>query len=192
MVKRVIKAVVSGVMATILFLGSAFFVASSTFGLTTYMQYWYMSEMIEDEYIEDQMMRDYIEDQQEEDRLERMQVQEMLDQQLEDQMYEQQLEQQIPEYEQQYEEYVEQQYEEYVEQQVDEYVQQQVDEYVQQQAPNVAGPVSACDPSYPDICFPAGEPDMDCNDILDRRFRVLPPDPHRFDGDNDGVGCESG
>ena len=29
-------------------------------------------------------------------------------------------------------------------------------------------------------------------DIPDRRFPVLPPDPHRFDGnDDDGVGCES-
>ena len=24
-----------------------------------------------------------------------------------------------------------------------------------------------------------------------RRFTVLPPDPHRFDSDRDGVGCES-
>ena len=24
-----------------------------------------------------------------------------------------------------------------------------------------------------------------------KRFRVLPPDPHRFDGDHDGIGCES-
>ncbi|WP_460170284.1 excalibur calcium-binding domain-containing protein, partial [Thermus sp. FJN-A] len=23
------------------------------------------------------------------------------------------------------------------------------------------------------------------------RFQVLPPDPHRFDRDRDGVGCES-
>ncbi|MFN3347313.1 MAG: excalibur calcium-binding domain-containing protein, partial [Candidatus Bipolaricaulaceae bacterium] len=23
-----------------------------------------------------------------------------------------------------------------------------------------------------------------------RRFKVLPPDPHRFDRDGDGVGCE--
>jgi micrococcal nuclease len=23
-----------------------------------------------------------------------------------------------------------------------------------------------------------------------KRFRVLPPDPHGFDGDRDGIGCE--
>ncbi len=49
----------------------------------------------------------------------------------------------------------------------------------------------SCDPSYPDICIPPGSPDLDCGDITERRFRVLPPDPHRFDGsDDDGVGCE--
>ncbi len=50
-----------------------------------------------------------------------------------------------------------------------------------------------CDPSYPDVCIPPSPPDLDCGDIQHRRFRVLPPDPHRFDGrDNDGIGCESG
>ncbi|MDP9312365.1 MAG: thermonuclease family protein [Chloroflexota bacterium] len=50
-----------------------------------------------------------------------------------------------------------------------------------------------CDPAYPDVCIPPAPPDLDCNDITHRRFRVLPPDPHRFDGrDNDGIGCESG
>ena len=49
-----------------------------------------------------------------------------------------------------------------------------------------------CDPSYPDVCIPPSPPDLDCGDITFRRFTVLPPDPHRFDGDNDGVGCESG
>jgi beta-lactamase superfamily II metal-dependent hydrolase len=48
-----------------------------------------------------------------------------------------------------------------------------------------------CDPSYPDVCIPPPPPDLDCGDIPYRRFRVLPPDPHRFDGDKDGVGCES-
>jgi micrococcal nuclease len=49
-----------------------------------------------------------------------------------------------------------------------------------------------CDPSYPDICIPANSPDLDCPDIPNRRFKVIPPDPHRFDGDKDGIGCESG
>jgi len=47
-----------------------------------------------------------------------------------------------------------------------------------------------CDPSYPDVCLPSLPPDLDCRDVPQRRFRVLPPDPHRFDGDRDGVGCE--
>ncbi len=49
-----------------------------------------------------------------------------------------------------------------------------------------------CDPSYPDVCIPPPPPDLDCGDISFRRFRVLPPDPHRFDADHDGIGCESG
>jgi micrococcal nuclease len=49
-----------------------------------------------------------------------------------------------------------------------------------------------CHPSYPTVCIPGG-PDLDCGDITARRFAVLPPDPHGFDGnDNDGIGCESG
>jgi len=50
----------------------------------------------------------------------------------------------------------------------------------------------ACDPAYPTVCIPPSPPDLDCPDIPYRRFKVLPPDPHRFDGDGDGVGCESG
>jgi micrococcal nuclease len=37
------------------------------------------------------------------------------------------------------------------------------------------GVASGCDPSYPDVCIPP-----------------YLPDPHGFDGDSDGVGCESG
>ncbi|OGS48430.1 MAG: hypothetical protein A3K68_01455 [Euryarchaeota archaeon RBG_16_68_13] len=53
-------------------------------------------------------------------------------------------------------------------------------------------PPGDCDPSYPDVCIPPPPPDLDCADIPYRRFRVLPPDPHHFDGDRDGIGCESG
>ncbi len=51
-----------------------------------------------------------------------------------------------------------------------------------------------CDPSYPNVCIPPIEVtgDLDCGQISYRRFEVLPPDPHGFDGDSDGVGCESG
>ena len=51
-------------------------------------------------------------------------------------------------------------------------------------------PASRCDPSYPTVCIPPPPPDLDCADIPYRSFRVLPPDPHHFDGDEDGVGCE--
>jgi micrococcal nuclease len=47
-----------------------------------------------------------------------------------------------------------------------------------------------CDPSYPDVCIPPTPPDLNCGDIPHRRFRVLPPDRHRLDGDKDGIGCE--
>ena len=51
-----------------------------------------------------------------------------------------------------------------------------------------------CDPAYPDpdVCIPPPPPDLGCGDIRYRRFTVLPPDPHNFDGDGDGIGCESG
>ena len=51
-------------------------------------------------------------------------------------------------------------------------------------------PAGNCDPSYPDVCIPPPPPDLDCGEIPYRNFRVLPPDPHRFDRDKDGVGCE--
>jgi micrococcal nuclease len=50
---------------------------------------------------------------------------------------------------------------------------------------------SGCDPSYPDVCIPSPPPDLDCGEIAHRRFRVVGADPHRFDGDRDGIGCES-
>ncbi len=55
-----------------------------------------------------------------------------------------------------------------------------------------SSPPRNCDPAYPDVCIPPPPPDLDCADIPYRNFRVLPPDPHRFDGDHDGIGCESG
>lgn len=50
---------------------------------------------------------------------------------------------------------------------------------------------NSCDPAYPDVCIPPAPPDLDCGDIPYRNFKVLPPDPHRFDRNNDGVGCET-
>lgn len=50
---------------------------------------------------------------------------------------------------------------------------------------------AGCHPSYPEFCVPPPPPDLDCGDIGQKNFRVLPPDPHGFDGNSDGVGCES-
>lgn len=47
-----------------------------------------------------------------------------------------------------------------------------------------------CDPSYPTACIPSPPPDLDCNEIAFHEFAVVPPDPHGFDADGDGIGCE--
>jgi micrococcal nuclease len=66
--------------------------------------------------------------------------------------------------------------------------------------PPVAAPVplvpqTGCEASYPGICIPIGSADLDCGEIQWRRFAVVwnvpNPDPHGFDGDQDGIGCES-
>jgi hypothetical protein len=49
---------------------------------------------------------------------------------------------------------------------------------------------TGCDPSYPDFCIPPVPPNLVCDDIGVDNFTVLPPDPHGFDGNGDGVGCE--
>jgi hypothetical protein len=50
----------------------------------------------------------------------------------------------------------------------------------------------ACHAAYPDDCIPAVPPDLDCPDIK-RRLRVdhSQGDPHGFDANKDGWGCES-
>jgi len=58
--------------------------------------------------------------------------------------------------------------------------------------PAAPPPATNCDASYPTVCIPPYPPDLDCGDISFRRFQVVPPDPHGFDGDHDGIGCESG
>ena len=58
--------------------------------------------------------------------------------------------------------------------------------------PPVAGlRTGDCDASYPDVCIPPAPPDLDCGQISHRRFTVVGADPHGFDGDGDGVGCQS-
>jgi len=54
------------------------------------------------------------------------------------------------------------------------------------------GEEGVCDSSYPDLCIPPPPPDLDCDDdSVPENFQVLPPDPHGFDSDNDGIGCDS-
>lgn len=48
-----------------------------------------------------------------------------------------------------------------------------------------------CDPSYPGVCIQPPPPDLDCGDISFRDFRVRAPDPHHFDAEGDGIGCET-
>ena len=47
-----------------------------------------------------------------------------------------------------------------------------------------------CHPSYPDVCLPPPPPDLDCADVAAQAFRVTGEDPHRLDGNGDGVACE--
>ena len=49
---------------------------------------------------------------------------------------------------------------------------------------------SECDPAYPGLCLPPNAGDLNCKDVVAENFQVLPPDPHRFDRDRDGIGCE--
>ena len=55
----------------------------------------------------------------------------------------------------------------------------------------IYGKSDNCDSSYPDVCVSPPPPDLNCSDILYKNFKVLPPDPHGFDREGDGVGCES-
>jgi len=50
----------------------------------------------------------------------------------------------------------------------------------------------SCDPSYPDVCITPYPVDLDCDEISYSNFRVIGNDPHGFDRDNDGIGCEVG
>jgi hypothetical protein len=61
--------------------------------------------------------------------------------------------------------------------------------------PRPPRPRGRCAASYPTVCIPPPPPDLNCADIPYRNFRVLwnvpDPDPHHFDGNRDGVGCET-
>jgi hypothetical protein len=57
--------------------------------------------------------------------------------------------------------------------------------------PTVTQNPANCAAEYPDFCIPPPPPDLNCPDIGQHNFTVLPPDRHHFDFDNDGVGCEA-
>jgi len=48
-----------------------------------------------------------------------------------------------------------------------------------------------CDESYPSVCITPYPPDLDCGEILYSDFIVIGSDPHGFDVDGNGIGCES-
>ena len=40
------------------------------------------------------------------------------------------------------------------------------------------------------VRIPIPSPDLDCSDIAYTNFTMLPPDPHGFDVNEYGIGCE--
>lgn len=64
------------------------------------------------------------------------------------------------------------------------------------QGPGNAAPTKVvgggrCDPAYSGACVPPYPPDIDCSDLPAGDFRSKGSDPHGFDGDGDGIACES-
>jgi hypothetical protein len=55
--------------------------------------------------------------------------------------------------------------------------------------PTTRPPAQKCDPSYPDFCISPS--DLDRDEVNGSDFTGRPADPHGFDGNSDGVGCES-
>ena len=56
---------------------------------------------------------------------------------------------------------------------------------------NPSNDSSKCDyTSYPDFCIAPPPPSLNCVDV-GNDFTVFSPDPHGFDRDHDGEGCET-
>ena len=52
-------------------------------------------------------------------------------------------------------------------------------------------PSRDCSPLYPDVCIPPPPPVLNCADVYPlSNFRIIGPDAHDFDRDNDGIGCD--
>ncbi len=47
-----------------------------------------------------------------------------------------------------------------------------------------------CDPSYPDVCIAPPPPELTCDQVPYKNFTVIGADPHGFDADGTGIGCE--
>ncbi len=60
-----------------------------------------------------------------------------------------------------------------------------------ERAPATPTPTEDCDPAYPDFCIPPAPPELTCADVDGVEFTVLAPDPHGFDADGNGIGCET-
>jgi len=56
----------------------------------------------------------------------------------------------------------------------------------------ISQPIPSWSLSNPCVCIPPYPPDLDCGEIQYSNFRVVQPDPHGFDRDQDGIGCEVG
>jgi|GEM_PF-3013574 len=60
--------------------------------------------------------------------------------------------------------------------------------------PHAAAPPAitpgTCDARYQNTCIPISAGDLDCADITARDFDAAGSDPHNFDGNNNGQGCE--
>lgn len=59
------------------------------------------------------------------------------------------------------------------------------------QIPITPATTGDCDSSYLDFCVSSSPPELNCTDIPQKGFTVLPPDPQGFDRDGDGIGCEA-
>ena len=57
--------------------------------------------------------------------------------------------------------------------------------------PSSASASAKCDPNYTGACVPPYPPDVDCPQIGVKNFRSIGSDPHKLDGDHDGIACES-
>lgn len=48
----------------------------------------------------------------------------------------------------------------------------------------------SCDAAYPAVCIAPPPPYLSCGEVKVKNFKVVSPDPHGFDPDRNGLGCE--